>query len=602
MGMWMSGGVDAEDRLDAEATRHLLRRVWTMLRPYRRDLIAALGMVTLWTATTLAGPFLVRHGIDQGIKKKDAGALDAAVMGYVLVAVVSYITYRFQVKLISRIGESFLRDVRVRVFDHLQRLSMPFYDREKAGVIVSRMTSDVDSLQELVQMGLLMFVSNSLLLSVSVVVLAVVSWKLLLLCLICLPLVIIASIKFQRDSNSAYLEVRDGIGATLSHLQEGIAGVRVVQAFGREDVESSRFQRRSRRLYDAHMRSVKISAWYLPVIELAGLLTTAIAVGIGGWWVHTGELTIGTVTFFILTLSNLFEPVQQLSQLFNIVQSAGAALNKLFALLDTPVDVPQRAGAVDLPARGAVEVAGVGFSYAAGVRVLHDVDLEIPVGSRLALVGPTGAGKSTLAKLIARLYDPTEGVVRYAGIDLRDATQRSLRERIVVVPQEGFLFNGTILDNVRLARQGATDEDVVRAMDIIGVAERFEALPEGLHTEVRERGSRLSAGEKQLVSLARAALADPAVLVLDEATSSLDPGTEVVVERAMVTLMEGRTVIVIAHRLSTAERCDLVGVVAEGQLLELGTHAALVAQGGRYAELFATWSGGIGGPELLPSP
>ena len=602
MGMWMSGGVDAEDRLDAEATRHLLRRVWTMLRPYRRDLIAALGMVTLWTATTLAGPFLVRHGIDQGIKKKDAGALDAAVMGYVLVAVVSYITYRFQVKLISRIGESFLRDVRVRVFDHLQRLSMPFYDREKAGVIVSRMTSDVDSLQELVQMGLLMFVSNGLLLSVSVVVLAVVSWKLLLLCLICLPLVIIASIKFQRDSNSAYLEVRDGIGATLSHLQEGIAGVRVVQAFGREDVESSRFQRRSRRLYDAHMRSVKISAWYLPVIELAGLLTTAIAVGIGGWWVHTGELTIGTVTFFILTLSNLFEPVQQLSQLFNIVQSAGAALNKLFALLDTPVDVPQRAGAVDLPARGAVEVAGVGFSYAAGVRVLHDVDLEIPVGSRLALVGPTGAGKSTLAKLIARLYDPTEGVVRYAGIDLRDATQRSLRERIVVVPQEGFLFNGTILDNVRLARRGATDEDVVRAMDIIGVAERFEALPEGLHTEVRERGSRLSAGEKQLVSLARAALADPAVLVLDEATSSLDPGTEVVVERAMVTLMEGRTVIVIAHRLSTAERCDLVGVVAEGQLLELGTHAALVAQGGRYAELFATWSGGIGGPELLPSP
>ncbi len=602
MGMWMSGGVDAEDRLDAEATRHLLRRVWTMLRPYRRDLIAALGMVTLWTATTLAGPFLVRHGIDQGIKKKDAGALDAAVMGYVLVAVISYITYRFQVKLISRIGESFLRDVRVRVFDHLQRLSMPFYDREKAGVIVSRMTSDVDSLQELVQMGLLMFVSNGLLLSVSVVVLAVVAWKLLLLCLICLPLVIIASIKFQRDSNSAYLEVRDGIGATLSHLQEGIAGVRVVQAFGREDVESSRFQRRSRRLYDAHMRSVKISAWYLPVIELAGLLTTAIAVGIGGWWVHTGELTIGTVTFFILTLSNLFEPVQQLSQLFNIVQSAGAALNKLFALLDTPVDVPQRAGAVDLPARGAVEVAGVGFSYAAGVRVLHDVDLEIPVGSRLALVGPTGAGKSTLAKLIARLYDPTEGVVRYAGIDLRDATQRSLRERIVVVPQEGFLFNGTILDNVRLARQGATDEDVVRAMEIIGVAERFEALPEGLHTEVRERGSRLSAGEKQLVSLARAALADPAVLVLDEATSSLDPGTEVVVERAMVSLMEGRTVIVIAHRLSTAERCDLVGVVAEGQLLELGTHAALVAQGGRYAELFATWSGGIGGPELLPSP
>ncbi len=409
----------------------------------------------------------------------------------------------------------------------------------------------------------------------------------------CVPFVVMASIKFQRDSNKAYLEVRDGIGNTLSQLQEGIAGVRVVQAFGREDVEAERFERGNQRLFDAHMRSVKISAWYLPVIELAGLLTTALAVGIGGYWVYTAELSVGTVTFFILTLSNLFEPIQQLSQLFNIVQSAGASLNKLFDLLDTPVDVPERPGAVDLPARGDVEVAGVGFAYAGGSPVLRDVDLHIPVGARLALVGPTGAGKSTLAKLIARLYDPTEGVVRYAGIDVRDATKRSLRQRIVVVPQEGFLFNGTILENVRLAKEGATDQEVVAAMEAIGVRERFELLPEGLHTEVRERGSRLSAGEKQLVSLARAALADPAVLVLDEATSSLDPGTEVVVEQAMTRLMEGRTVIVIAHRLSTAERADVVGVVADGQLLELGTHADLLARGDRYAALFATWSGAV---------
>jgi ATP-binding cassette subfamily B protein len=604
--MWMQGGVDAEDRLDAEAARHLIRRAARMLRPYRRDTVLALTMVVLWTATTLAGPFLVRHGIDRGIKRRDGGALDAAVMGYVVVAVISYISYRFQVLLISRIGESFLRDLRLRVFDHLQRLSMPFYDREKAGVIVSRMTSDVDSMQELVQMGLLMFVSNGLLLVVSIVVLAAVSWKLLALSLVFLPVVVVASIKFQRDSNTAYLEVRDGIGATLSHLQEGLAGVRVVQAFGREDVESARFQQGSRRLFDAHMRSVKISAWYLPVIELAGLLTTAIAVGVGGWWVHTGDLTVGTVAFFVLTLSNLFEPVQQLSQLFNIVQSAGASLNKLFGLLDTPVDVAERPGAVDLPARGDIAVDAVDFAYAPGSPVLSGVTLRIPSGTRLALVGPTGAGKSTLAKLIARLYDPTTGTVRYAGIDLRDATLRSLRQRVVVVPQEGFLFNGTILDNVRLARADATDDEVLAALDAIGVQERFAALPDGLHTEVRERGSRLSAGEKQLVSLARAALADPAVLVLDEATSSLDPGTEVVVEQAMARLMEGRTVIVIAHRLSTAERADVVGVVADGRLLELGTHAELLERGDRYADLFATWSGGqsggIGGSELLPSP
>jgi ATP-binding cassette subfamily B protein len=255
--------------------------------------------------------------------------------------------------------------------------------------------------------------------------------------------------------------------------------------------------------------------------------------------------------------------------------------------------VPERTGAVDLPERGAITVAGVGFAYAGGPPVLRDVDLEIPVGMRLALVGPTGAGKSTLAKLIARLYDPTEGSVRYAGIDLRDATKRSLRQRVVVVPQEGFLFNGTIMENVRLARAGATDAEVLEALDAIGVRERFALLPEGLDTEVRERGSRLSAGEKQLVSLARAALADPAVLVLDEATSSLDPGTEVVVEEAMTRLMEGRTVIVIAHRLSTAERADVVGVVADGRLLELGTHDDLVAQGDRYAALFATWTGGL---------
>jgi ATP-binding cassette subfamily B protein len=589
--MWMQGGVDDADRLDREAAKHLLVRAAQMLRPYRRQMVVALLMVSLWTASTLAGPFLVRYGIDHGIKPGDGGALDAAVVGYIGVAVVSYVTYRYQVLLISRVGESFLRDLRTRVFAHLQRLSMSFYDREKAGVIVSRMTSDVDSMQELVQMGLLMFVSNGLLLVVSIVVMLAVSWKLLLLSLVFLPFVVLASIKFQRDSNVAYLDVRDGIGATLSHLQEGLAGVRVVQAFGREEVESQRFRTGSRRLYDAHMRSVRISAWYLPVIELAGLLTTAVAVGVGGWWVHTGELKVGTVAFFVLALSNLFEPVQQLSQLFNTVQSAGASLAKLFGLLDTPVDVPERPGAVDLPARGEIDVEGVDFAYAGAGPVLHDVSLHIPIGARIALVGPTGAGKSTLAKLVARLYDPTAGTVRFAGVDLRDATQRSLRERIVVVPQEGFLFNGTVLENVRLARVGATDDEVMDALEAIGVRERFESLPEGLRTEVRERGSRLSAGEKQLVSLARAALADPAVLVLDEATSSLDPGTEEVVEHALARLMEGRTVIVIAHRLSTAQRADLVGVVADGQLLELGTHDELVRAEGRYADLFSTWSG-----------
>jgi ATP-binding cassette subfamily B protein len=592
--MWMQGGVSDEDRLDRREAGRVLRRTAGMLRPQRRRVAAALGMVVLWTGTVLAGPYLVKFGIDKGITERDAGNLDLAVAGYVVVAILAYVTYRIQITLISLVGEDFLRSLRIRVFEHLQRLSMPFYDRSKAGVLVSRMTSDVDSLSELVQMGLTMFVSNALLLGVSLIVLTIVSWQLMLVCAIALPPVILASVKFQRDSNAAYLDVRDRIGTTLSHLQEGIAGVRVVQAFAREEVEVDRFQRGNRELYDSHMRSVRISAWYLPVIELAGWGTTALTLGFGGWMVHEGVLTVGTVAFFVLALSNLFEPVQQLSQLFNMVQSAGAGLQKLYELLDTPVDVSERPGAVDLPEAGDIDVEGVSFAYGDGPPVLHDVSLHIAAGSRLALVGPTGAGKSTLAKLVARLYDPTEGTVRFGGVDVRNATMASLRSRIVVIPQEGFLFNGTIRDNVRLAREGATDPEVDAALRAVNAYDRFASLPEGLDTEVRERGSRLSAGEKQLVSLARAALADPALLVLDEATSSLDPGTEALVEGAVDRLLEGRTVVVIAHRLSTSERADVVGVVDGGELVELGTHADLVASGGAYARLYETWVAGTG--------
>jgi ATP-binding cassette, subfamily B, bacterial len=592
--MWMQGGVSDEDRLDRREAGRVLRRTAGMLRPQRRRVAAALGMVVLWTGTVLAGPYLVKFGIDKGITERDAGNLDLAVAGYVVVAILAYVTYRIQITLISLVGEDFLRSLRIRVFEHLQRLSMPFYDRSKAGVLVSRMTSDVDSLSELVQMGLTMFVSNALLLGVSLIVLTIVSWQLMLVCAIALPPVILASVKFQRDSNAAYLDVRDRIGTTLSHLQEGIAGVRVVQAFAREEVEVDRFQRGNRELYDSHMRSVRISAWYLPVIELAGWGTTALTLGFGGWMVHEGVLTVGTVAFFVLALSNLFEPVQQLSQLFNMVQSAGAGLQKLYELLDTPVDVPERPGAVDLPEAGDIDVEGVSFAYGDGPPVLHDVSLHIAAGSRLALVGPTGAGKSTLAKLVARLYDPTGGTVRFGGVDVRNATMASLRSRIVVIPQEGFLFNGTIRDNVRLAREGATDPEVDAALRAVNAYDRFASLPDGLDTEVRERGSRLSAGEKQLVSLARAALADPALLVLDEATSSLDPGTEALVEGAVDRLLEGRTVVVIAHRLSTSERADVVGVVDGGELVELGTHADLVASGGAYARLYETWVAGTG--------
>jgi ATP-binding cassette subfamily B protein len=591
--MMPMSAVDPDAKLDRRAARDVLRRAAPILRPYRREVIGAAIMVTISTMAVLAGPFLLKVGIDRGISVDDGRVLNLVVVAYIVVAAVAYVTSRTQVLLISKAGEGFLRDLRRKVFDHLLRLSMPFYDREKAGVVVSRMTSDVDSLQELVQQGLLQLVASLLLIIGSLVVLAVVSWQLLLICLLPIPVVVLASIKFQRDSNEAYLSVRDRIGLTLSALQEGITGVRVIQAYGREAVEIDRFAHRNQKLYRAHMRSVFVQAWYLPVIEGAALLCTALVVAIGGSMVVDGTMELGTVAFFVLTLSNLFEPVQQLSQLFNTVQSSGAALQKLFDLLDTEVDLAESDHPVELPDRGELVVEGVSFAYGTGAPVLSGVDLVLPAGQKLALVGPTGAGKSTLAKLMARLYDPTEGRVTFDGVDLRDAELHSLRRRITVVPQEGFLFAGTIRDNVRIGRPDASDAEVDAALVSLGLRDRFEALPEGLATEVHERGTSLSAGERQLVSLARAALADPAVLVLDEATSSLDPGTEVLVERALERLVAGRSVIVIAHRLSTAERSDQVGVVADGRLEELGTHSELVAAGGRYAQLYTSWVGGL---------
>ena len=591
--MMSMGAVDADDKLDRQQAKQVLRRAAHMLKPYRSEVRRAVALVTLSTLAVLAGPYLLKFGIDHGIKPRNGRNLNLAVGVYVAIAIGAYLATRAQVLLVSRAGEGFLRDLRVRVFDHLLRLSMPFYDREKAGVVVSRMTSDVDSLQELVQQGLLQLAASLLLIVGSIIVLALVSWELLLICLIPVPFVVLASIKFQRDSNAAYLTVRDRIGLTLSSLQEGISGVRVIQAYGREEIEVQRFARRNRSLYRAHMKSVWVQAWYLPVIEGAALACTALVIGIGGRMVAAGTVSVGTVAFFVLTLSNLFEPMNQLSQLFNTVQSSGAALSKLFELLDTPVDLSEADDAVPLPARGDLRVEQLSFAYAGGEPVLHDVDLVLAAGEKLALVGPTGAGKSTLAKLMARLYDPTEGRVTFADVDLRQAELRSLRTTITVVPQEGYLFAGTIVDNIRIGRPDASDDDVRAALASLDLLDRFEALPEGLLTEVHERGSRLSAGERQLVSLARAALADPGVLVLDEATSSLDPGTEVLVERALERLMVGRSVIVIAHRLSTAERADRVGVVAAGGLVELGTHADLMALNGHYAGLYRNWVGGL---------
>jgi len=597
--MWAGGGgrggggrgVEDDDKLDRSQTRVVLMRSIRMAGEFRRQALWAMILVTISTICTLAGPVLVRHGIDAGIKAKDERALNFTVVAYLVVTAIAYVVGRAQYVSLNSAGEGFLRILRVKVFAQLQRQSMAFFDREKAGVLVARMTADIESMAELVQWGLMQFLSAFLLLFLAFFLLLSLSWQLTLITLIVFPFLIAASVKFQRDSSKAYLEVREKVGANLSALQEGITGVRVIQAYAREDEQIRRFEESNRALFRSHMHSVKVSTWYFGLIEFAGIASSALIIGIGGWLVHRGSVSLGTVVAFVLLLANLFDPVQQLSQLYNTLQSAAAALHKLFGILDATPDVDEVAAPMELPATGDVVVNNITFSYAAGSRpALENVNLTLTAGTRLALVGPTGAGKSTLAKLMARLYDPQSGSVTFGGVDLRQASMEDLRRRIVVIPQEGFLFDGSVRDNLLIAKPTATETELLRALDNIGLRERFEALPEGLDTQVRERGSRLSAGERQLVALSRAALVDPAVLVLDEATSNLDPGTEMLVEAALEKLMVGRSVIVVAHRLSTVQRADKIAVVADAKISEIGTHDELIALNGHYALLASTWN------------
>jgi ATP-binding cassette, subfamily B, bacterial len=592
---WQQGAVEDADRVDRAEAGRIIKRTWRMVRPYRSRIMAALAVLVGFTLTTVAGPVIVGYAIDHGLNPHHFNrtvVLGAAAV-YLVVTVCMGLFERAQIIMVNKVGESFLRDLRKRVFGHLLSLSLSFFDREQTGRLVSRMTSDIDALENLVQQGIVIFVTSGLLALGVIVIMAILSPLLFLATMVVLPPVVIASRKFRRESNDAYLVVRDRIGQTLATLQESLAGIRVVQAFGREDDRFSVFVDHNQAQYDANVHAVRLSARYFPIVEFTNAAATAVIIVVGGLLVHYHRTSIGTVSAFVLFLAYLIDPIQQFSQLFNLVQQSGAALKKIFGLLDTEPTVSERAGAVELPARGELVVSDVSFSYRPGEteRVLKDVNISVAQAERVALVGPTGAGKSTLAKLMARFYDPTQGAVTYGGVNLVDATFSSVRHRIAVVPQEGFLFHGTILDNVRLADAGASEEDVRRALRTIGCEERFDAMSEGLYTEVRERGSRLSAGERQLVSLARAALANPDVLILDEATSSLDPGTESVVEHALTALMEGRTVIVIAHRLSTAERSDRVGVVDAGGLVELGTHDELLALGGRYFALYQAWVG-----------
>jgi ATP-binding cassette subfamily B protein len=492
------------------------------------------------------------------------------------------------------VGERVLLDLRRQLFRHMMRLELGHHERTPTGRSVSRLTSDIQAINQLVVEGATSLVINGLSLIGVIIILMVYDWKLAIAAFAIFPILALATWWFRVRATAAYRLTRERVASVLTVLQENLSGIRVVQANGRQDEARRRFREANADYRSANMSTINISGLYFPGVELLAALGTALILWYGGSRVLNDDLSVGVMVAFIGYLASFFDPIQQLSQLYNTFQSAMAALEKIFGVLETDPRISDRSEAVDLPdVAGRVRLDHVSFGYGREY-VIRDVSVDIEPGTTVALVGATGAGKSTLAKLIARLYDPDEGVVSIDGIDLRDVREESLRSEMGIVPQEGHLFSGTIADNVRFAHPLASDDDVRRALDAVGALEFVDGLPDGMNTDVQERGARLSAGQRQLICFARALVADPRLIILDEATSSIDIGTERRIEEALDRLLVGRTAVVIAHRLSTIRRADRILVVQDGQIAEQGSHDELMRAGGQYAGLYADWEQAAG--------
>jgi ATP-binding cassette subfamily B protein len=563
----------------------------TFLTPHRRGLVGAFLLVVLETLTLQSGPLLTQIGIDQGVSERDTGVLVVVTALYVVSILVSVLAGTFRISFTGRLGERLMYQLRLRVFSHLQRLSLDFYTDEKAGRLMSRMTSDIESLSQLFQEGLVNLAVQALTLVVVTAILVTLNPALAAITLlVVVPVMVALTLWFRSASDRGYTMVRDRIADVLADLQESLSGIRVLVAHNRRRHNIASHGNVVGEYRDANLYATRVGAVYGPTTETIGVLAQAIILAIGGAFVLDDRLTVGELTAFVLYVTAFFAPIQQLVQLYNTYQQGQAAVTKLRDLLDTEPGVPEAADAVDLPPlEGEVELRDVRFSYVPGQPVLDGIDLRIAPGETVSFVGTTGAGKSTVAKLVTRLYDVDSGAVLLDGHDVRDVTIDSLRRQIGVVPQEPFLFNGSIRDNIAFARPDADDDEVWEVCRTVGIDDLVERLPDGLDTPVHERGVSVSSGERQLLALARAFFARPRVLVLDEATSNLDLASEARIERALDVVLEGRTAIVIAHRLATARRADRIVVVEHGRIVEQGPHDALVLREGPYAAMYATW-------------
>ena len=574
-----------------------------LLRPYRRRLILMFVALLLETGAALAPPYLLGKAIDSGIRAGDVAALDWIVAAFVLATVLYAVATFWETYLVGWIGTRALQDLRERIFSHLQRMSIGFFTRRSPGVLISRMTNDVEALNQLVTSGFVTIFSSTLTLVGVVAIMLALDVKLALITFVTFPLLAVASVVFRIVSAGTYRATRERIAAVTAYLQETLSGVRVVRSFGQERRHQTQMTALNEENRDVNMKTVYLNASYFPAVEMLAAVGTAVILLYGGSQVVNNAIEVGVVVAFVGYLTRFFEPIQELSQLYTTYQPGMAALDKIFDLLDTAPDMVDAPGAID-PGRlhGEIELEGVWFSYAKQTATedgaaaeddlwaLRGVNLHVPPGQTLALVGATGAGKSTFAKLVARFYDPQKGTVRVDGRDLRGVQQRALRRQLGIVPQEGFLFSGSVRENVAFGRPEASAEEIEAAIAAVGATDFVAKLPEGLDTEVGERGIQLSAGQRQLVAFARALLAEPRILILDEATSNVDVRTEKTIERGLERLLHGRTAIVIAHRLSTIRRAGKIVVLEGGQIAEQGTHDELINAGGPYAKLYGAWA------------
>jgi ABC-type multidrug transport system fused ATPase/permease subunit len=568
---------------DLRVARRLLRYV----RPYRWRMGVALMAMMASSVLTLVMPYLVKEAIDHPIAHGDIEGLNhlALLMSVVLVAL--YGVTSTQRYLLSWVGQRVLADLRADLYRHLQTLSLGYHDTHIVGVTISCVISDVAVINQLLSEGLITLIGDTLLLAGIVVVMVSMSPSLALFTFSVVPLMLLATMLFARRAKVAFRQTRARFAAVVGDLAENLSGMRVIQAFAQEEISLERFDEVNRANRDANIAAMSLSFIFLPTVEFLGMLATGIVLWSGGLIVARGDLTMGVVVAFLAYVARFFQPIQELSQLYTTMQAAMAGGERVLSLLDTLPEVVDCEGAEEMPPiEGRVELRHVSFAYRDGIPVLRQIDLRIEPGQTLALVGPTGAGKTSIANLVARFYDVTDGAVLIDGRDIRQVTQKSLRRQMGLVPQDPFLFAGSIADNIRFGHPQADEAAIERAARLANIHEFIVSLPEGYATEVLENAANLSVGQRQLISIARVVLADPRILILDEATSSVDMITEALIQEALERLLSSRTAIVIAHRLTTIENADLIGVAQDGQIVELGNHHELLAQGGLYRQLY----------------